>query len=90
MASADVFKDVSIDEDEHDKALQEASNAMKGNTVPKGVVSQEKLYDLQNRFKGPTNTKTQSSKLSSEQVNLGTQEDLKYGNLGTCSSPQEQ
>lgn len=48
MANADVFKDVSIDEDEHDQALQEASSAMKGNNTPKSVVSLEKLYDLQN------------------------------------------
>jgi len=61
---------------------------MKGNTMPKGMVSLEKLYDLQNRFSGLTNTKTQSSKLAFEQVNLGTPEYPKYVNLGTCCSPQ--
>jgi len=76
-----MFKDATKEEDKHEKALQEASNAMKGNTMPKGVMSLEKLYDLQNQFRRPTNTETQSSKLSSEQVNLGTQEDLKYVNL---------
>jgi len=47
MPNADIFKDVSIEEDEHDQALQEASIATKRNTMPKGVVSLEKLYDLQ-------------------------------------------
>lgn len=60
---------------------------MKGNNIPKGVVSMEKLHYLQNWFRGPTNTKTQSSKLSSEQVNLRNQEDPKYVNLDTCCSP---
>jgi len=89
MANAYFFKDVTIEEDEHANALQEASQETKGNTIPKGVVSLEKLYDLKNHFRGPMNTKTQSSVLSHEQVNLGTEEDVKYLNLGTCCSPQE-
>lgn len=66
MENADVFKDVTIDEDEHNKALREAVELSKGNIIPKGVVSLEKLYDLQNRFKGRVNTKPQNSKLSYE------------------------
>lgn len=61
---------------------------MKGNIIPKGVVSLEKLCDLQNQFREPINNNTSSSKFSSEQVNLGTQEDLKYENLSTYCSPQ--
>lgn len=87
MANANIFKDAVIEEDEHNKVVQEASNAMKGNTMPKGVLSLDNLYGLHNRFRGPINTNTQSSKLSYEQVNLGTQEDPKYVNLGTCCSP---
>lgn len=89
MDIADIFKDASIEEDGHEKALKEAYNVMKGKTMPKGVVSLENLYDLQSQFRGPINTKTQSSTLSSEQVDLRTQEDLKYVNLGTICSPQE-
>lgn len=76
MDNANMFKDVFIEEDKHDKGLQEASNEINGNTTPKGVVSLKKLYDLQNWFRGPINTKTRSLKLSSEQVNLGTKEFL--------------
>jgi len=41
MANLYAFKDVAIEEDEHNKASQEAYNAMKGNTMPKGVMSLE-------------------------------------------------
>lgn len=33
MANSDVFKDAAIEEDKHDQALQEASQALKGNTA---------------------------------------------------------
>ena len=46
MANVDVLKYVSIEEDEHSQALQEVSNATKGNIMPKGVVAMEKLYDV--------------------------------------------
>ncbi len=58
MDNVDVFNYDSIEEDEHNKILQEAPNTMKGNIIPKGVVSMEKPYDLHNWFRGPINTKT--------------------------------
>ena len=84
-----MFKDAAIDEDEHKKALQDAANASKGNLIPKGVVSLESLYDLQNHFWGPVNVKTHNSTLFHEKIYLGTERDLKYVNLGTCCTPQE-
>lgn len=57
--------------------------------MPNQVVFLEKLYDLHNLFKVPTNAKTHSSTLSHEHVKLGTKEYLKYVNLSTCSTPQE-
>lgn len=48
MANVDVFKDAPIEEDEHEKPLHEKIVVMKGNTVPKGVVSLENIYDLKN------------------------------------------
>lgn len=48
MDNVDVFNYDSIEEDEHNKILQEAPNTMKGNIIPKGVVSMEKPYDLHN------------------------------------------
>ena len=66
MANVDMFKDAFINEDGHDKSLKEEVELLKGNIMLKGVVSLEKLYNLQNHFKGPVKTKSQSSNLSSE------------------------
>lgn len=86
MANIDVFKDVVIDEDEHEQSLHDAASTRKGNLIPKCVVSLEKLSDLQNNFQGPLNVKTHSSMLSHEHISLGTKEEPKYVNLST---PQE-
>ena len=67
-----MFKDATLDEDQHKKELQDATSASKGNLIPKGVVSLEKLYDVKNRFWGPVNAKTHISTLSREQIILGT------------------
>ena len=48
MANVVVFKDVTIDEDKNEQSLQVADDDKKGNLIPKGVVSLENLYDLQN------------------------------------------
>jgi len=58
--------------------------------MPNGMVSLENLYDLQNHFKGPFKTKTHSSILSHEQINIVTKQDPKFLNLGTWCTPQEQ
>jgi hypothetical protein len=42
----------------------------------------EKLFDLQEKFRRPTNTKTRISTLLYEVVNLGTEQDPKNINLG--------
>lgn len=69
MENDDVFKHTMIDEDEHEKAFQDAVSGSKGNLIPKGVISLEKLYDLQNHFWGPVNVKSNSSKLSHNHIN---------------------
>jgi len=57
-----------IDEDQHDRQLQQDST---NNAMPKLVVKVEDLYDLKDRFKRSTNSKLQSSTLNYELVNLG-------------------
>lgn len=89
MANDDLFKYVAIDEDEHERDLQESTQAHKGNPMPRRLLSLEKIYDLQNYFKGPTNAKTHNSTLLHEQVNLGTKGDPKYVNHSMHCSPQE-
>ena len=46
MLNTEVFKDVVIEEADHDQALQEEREKHKENPMPKGIVSLEKLFDL--------------------------------------------
>ena len=50
--------------------------------MPKNIIRLEKLFDLQEKFRRQTNTKTRSSILLYEVVNLGTEQDPKNINLG--------
>eukprot|EP00253_Pinus_taeda_P023107 PITA_23107 len=77
-----------IDKDEHEQSLQDAADARKGNIIPKGGVSLEKMYELHNHFQGLVNPKTHSSTLFHEQINLGTNKDSQFVNLGTCCTSQ--
>ena len=51
--------------------------------MPKNIIKMEKLFDLQGKFKRPTNTKTSSSSLRYETVNLGIEQTPQTINLGT-------
>lgn len=46
-----MFKDAAIDKDEYDKALQYVAQESKEKSMPKGMVSLEKLYDFHNHFR---------------------------------------
>jgi len=46
MANENMVEDYSTEEDDYNKALQEASNSRKLNTMAKGVVSLEISFDL--------------------------------------------
>lgn len=39
MENVDLFKDATIDEENHEKALQDAASASKEKLIPKGLVS---------------------------------------------------
>jgi len=60
MVNANVFNDATIDEDKHRKALQDETHMNKVNSMSKGVVSLENMYELKNHFRGPFNAKTHS------------------------------
>ena len=47
------------------------------------------MFDLDNKFRKPTDVKTHSSYLHFELINLGTEVEPKYVNLGKCCSPSE-
>ncbi len=73
--------------------MQQVSEDKKGkpkeNVVPRQVTKLENLFDLQDRFKRPTNCKTNSSSMKFEIVNLGTETNPQNINLGTCCTPTE-
>ena len=58
-----------LDENEHGTQIKEEQDE---NRIPKPVVKIEDLYDLKDRFKRVTNSKTQSSTLRFELLNIGT------------------
>ena len=59
------------------------------NSIPKPVVKLEDLYDIKDRFKPVTNAKLQSSTLSFELINLGTEKTPQNINLGLGLSLEE-
>ena len=83
LMNVDTFKGAIIDDEEHQVELKF------GNFIPRGVRTLEQMFDLDNKFKKPENVKIHSSSLQFELINLGTQVDPKYVNLGMCCSPGE-
>lgn len=81
MDKDDEFKDTTILEEEHKKALQDVCSERKQNIIQKGMVSLEKIYDLQNHLWGPIKAKTHNSTMSHEEINFGIEKYLKYANL---------
>jgi ribonuclease HI len=95
----ETFQGAVIDEQTHDDNLRdftvipnpkppEALSDMV-NFIPKSVVRLEKFYDFEDKFKKTVNCKTNSSSLTYEKVNLGTNENPQFINLGLGCSKQE-
>jgi len=64
-----------IDEESNDLELKKSSPDVKikyENIIPKSVVKSKYFYDLKDRFKKPTNCKTNISTMSVELINMGT------------------
>ena len=80
-----VFKESVIDDEEHQEDLQNGE-LTKGNFMPKGVRTLEGMFYLHNKFRKPANVKTNSSSMQYELINLGTEAEPKYVNLGKCCS----
>ena len=75
-----------LDENEHNIHIKKEQDE---NPIPKSIVKLEDLYDLKYKFKRVTNSKTQSSTLIFELVNLGTDEKPQNVNLGIGLSSEE-
>ena len=83
LTNDETFKGEIIDDEEHQAEFKF------DNFIPKGVRTLERMFDLNEKFKRPTNVKTHSSSLQFELINLGTEIEPKYVNLGKCCSPGE-
>ena len=83
LMNDDTFKGAIIDDEEHQAELKF------GKFIPKGVRTLERMFDLDNKFKKLANVKTHSSSLQFELINLGTEAEPKYVNLGKCCFPGE-
>ena len=69
------LRDHVIDDEQHESLLQASiweEKAERSNKMPKNIVRLEKLFDLQDKFRRPTNTNTNNSSLLYEVVNLST------------------
>lgn len=81
-----INNDAVIDHEEHEKPLQNCMESMeliKGNLVPRGVLTLDKHFDIYNIFRKLVNVKTNNSCMNYELINQGTKEDPKKFNVGT-------
>ena len=76
LTNDETFKDSMIDDEEHQPNIQS------GNFIPKGVRTLEGMFDLNRKFRKHSNAKTNSSTMQYELINLGTEVEPKYVNLG--------
>ena len=83
MTNDEAFKDSIIDDEEHQENIQNGE-VTKGNFMPKGVRTLEGKFVLNNKFRKLANVKTNSSSMQYELINLGTEAEPKYVNLGKC------
>ena len=88
LTPQDTFKDLSIDEVEHDNSLFDHN--FPSNLIPKSVINLEKYYDLQDKFKGNPNCKTHSSSLNFKTVNLRNEKNPQLINIGITYSLEEE
>ena len=86
MTSKKSYYDQIVDESDHDLQLKQRLNE---NSIPKSVAKLEDLYAINDRFKKVTNPKLQSSTLTFELVNLGTEAKPQNVNLGLGISSDE-
>ena len=84
LSAQNTIEGMVIDEADHENSLSDPSNI-----IPKSVISLEKFYDLQDNFRQTTNCKNQSSTLNHTPVNLGTEHEPRFINLGIHYSCDE-
>jgi hypothetical protein len=92
LSSKGTYENDIIDEESHNHELKKypTDDKIKSeNIIPKSVVNLEDFYDLKDRFKKPTNFKTNSPTMNIELINLCAKQNRQNVNLGLGCSPFE-
>jgi len=82
-SSIDVLPDSMIDDDVHQKNLQDyrdEENNIKANYIPRNVLSLKNIFDLQSRFRTTMNPKMNNSTMMHALINIGTSEQPQFIN----------
>ena len=85
LHSEDTFKVLVIDDEQHEALLQASGSEEKpehSNEMSKNSVRLEKFFNLRDKFRRPTNTKTNNPSLLYEVVNISIKRNPKNINLG--------
>ena len=88
LKNDETVKDYLINDEEHQANLQNGE-VTQGNFMPKGVRTLEGMFYLHKKFIKPSNVNTNSSSMQYELINLETEAEPKYVNMGSCCSPRE-
>ena len=92
LHSEDTFKGSVIDDEQHECLFQASTskeNPEHSNGIPKNIIILDKLFDIQDKFRRHTNTKTSSLSLLYEVVNLDIEQNPQTINLGKkCTHAQ--
>lgn len=62
---------------------------LKGNRIPRGLVSLERLFDRNDRYVKENVSQTANTSGEYEKINLGDENNPKMVNLGKCCNPKE-
>ena len=84
LSAQNTFKGMAINEADQERSLFDPSNI-----ISKCVISLEKFYDLQYKFRQTINCKTQRSTLNHTPVNLEKEHEPRFINLGIHCSHDE-
>ncbi|KAH9312360.1 hypothetical protein KI387_027395, partial [Taxus chinensis] len=75
--------------DEIERVDDEGMIRLKGNKIPKGLVSLEDLFDKHDRFIHEKEKLSSRHPSNFDKENIGTSEDPRMVNIGKCCSPEE-
>ncbi|KAH9312256.1 hypothetical protein KI387_027291, partial [Taxus chinensis] len=79
----------SINGQNHESEEKDSVCQLKGNKIPKGLVSLERLFDWHDRFMKKKKQDVSDSSPETEPVNIGSEGHPQFVNIGKCCTPEE-